>query len=275
MQVLPFFKMHGIGNDYVYVDCFQLYTSAMIASVDLPQLARRIADRHYGVGGDGLVLIQPSTVADAAMRIFNADGSEAEMCGNASRCVAKYLRESGICPREHMTLETLSGIREITIAYSVEGEEQITVNMGIPTIHVDTLNLQAPTRFVEVNMGNPHAVFFRPEMISTEEINAIGPQISTHTHFLHGTNVEFVSVLGPHDLQMRVWERGSGETIACGTGACAAAVAAIQVQKVTSPVKVHLRGGNLIIEWAGDNQPVMMTGTATQVFWGKYPIGNE
>jgi diaminopimelate epimerase len=254
-MVLPFIKMHGLGNDYVYIDCFPKTTAALIAKVDLADLARRVSDRHLGIGSDGLVLICPAKDTDAQMRIFNADGSEAEMCGNAIRCVGKYLYESGLCKHLRMEIRTLAGIRSLSLQVNEGIVEQVTVIMGIPQIRPATLlSGQDPIGYTAVNMGNPHAVFFLESV----------PQLPPNT------NVEFVRVRNPKELEVRVIERGSGETMACGTGACAAAVAAIYHGLAERKVTVHLPGGALTIEWNTDSSMVLMTGPATEVFRGEY-----
>lgn len=255
MTTLPFIKMHGLGNDYVYVDCFRPETKKIIAHADLSDLARRVSDRHFGIGSDGLVLILPSKEADAKMRIFNADGSEAQMCGNAIRCVAKYLYESGLCKSLQMEIETLAGIRPLTVQALNGVVRQVTVNMGIPMIESRTmLCANNPIGYTFVNMGNPHAVFFSDKI----------PQIPADT------NVEFVRVRNNRELCVRVIERGSGETLACGTGACASAVAAIYHGLTERNVTVHLPGGDLTVQWKDNLYPVFMTGTAEEVFQGNY-----
>jgi len=255
MKIFPFIKMHGLGNDYVYIDCFLKTTAEIIAKSDLPALARAVSDRHFGIGSDGLVLIQPSKEADAKMRIFNADGSEAEMCGNAIRCVAKYLYESGLCRDVHMEIETLAGIRSLALHVNKEKVDLVTVNMGKPVIQPDSIQIgMDPIGYTAVNMGNPHAVFFRDTI----------PQLPTNT------NVEFVHVRNKKELDVRVIERGSGETMACGTGACAAAAAAIYHGLTERTVTVHLPGGDLKIQWNSGLSSVFMTGTATEVFRGEY-----
>ena len=273
---LPFIKMHGLGNDYVYIDCFQTKTARLIAKTDLHALARHISDRHFGVGSDGLVLILPSKEADAKMRIFNADGSEAEMCGNAIRCVAKYLYKSGLCPKTHLFIETLAGIRALTLR-AIQGQVlEVTVNMGAPHMRPDVLMRgDDPIGFSSVNIGNPHAVFFRHTMQQIEEITTYGQLVSTHPHFPEGTNVEFAYVRNVREIDVRVWERGSGITLACGTGACAAAVAAIWNSWTERNVTVHLPGGDLDIRWERDTDSVFMTGPATEVFRGEYTWDDE
>lgn len=260
MQTIPFIKMHGLGNDYIYVDCFCPETAARIAKINLADLARRVSDRHFGIGSDGLVLICPSKDADARMRIFNADGSEAEMCGNAIRCVGKYLYESGRCTHLHMEIRTLAGVRNLALKVAEGKVTQVTVNMGRPTLQPATIMLGAdPVGYTAVNMGNPHAVFFRDTV----------PQLPPNT------NVEFVRVRNEHELDVRVIERGSGETLACGTGACASAVAAIYGGMTAREVTVHLPGGDLHIQWKSDLAPIFMTGPATEVFRGEYRYNNE
>ena len=259
-MVLPFIKMHGLGNDYVYIDCFPKTTAALIAKADLADLARRVSDRHLGIGSDGLVLICPSKDADARMRIFNAGGSEAEMCGNAIRCVAKYLYENSICQSEHMEIETLAGIRLVTLQVLFGKIIQATVNMGKPLIQPASIHTGiAPIGYTAVNMGNPHAVFFCDTV----------PQLPANT------NVEFVHVRNTKEIDVRVIERGSGETLACGTGACASVVAAIYHGLTERTVTVHLAGGDLQIQWKTDLSPVFMTGPATEVFRGEYRYNNE
>ena len=235
---IPFIKMHGLGNDYVYIDCFPKDTAKLIARAELSVLAQRVSDRHFGIGSDGLVLIMPSKVADVRMRMFNADGSEAEMCGNAARCVAKYAYEHGLCGNP-MTLETLAGIKHITLQTQKNRVTSVTVEMG-------------------TSMGNPHKV------IITEE-----PVAALSLYGIEGTNVEWINVLNRREIAMRVWERGTGETMACGTGACAAVMAAIEQGLTDNEVTVHLRGGDLLVR--RDQQgTIFMTGPATEVFRGTY-----
>ncbi|MBO7456640.1 MAG: diaminopimelate epimerase [Paludibacteraceae bacterium] len=273
MKTLPFIKMHGLGNDYVFVDCFLPQTAALMAKTDLSALARRISDRHCGVGSDGLVLILPAQEADARMRMFNADGSEAQMCGNAIRCVAKYLYESGLCNKSRLFVDTLAGIRILSLHVNDGHVDQVTVNMGVPSIKPDVLTPNTdPLGFMAVNMGNPHAVFFRDTVITSEQLGKEGERIGTHPHFPEGTNVEFVCVRNDKELDLRVWERGTGETQACGTGACAAVAAAIKLGKMQRSVTVHLPGGDLLIQWEANDKPVFMTGSATEVFRGEYRL---
>lgn len=235
---LPFIKMHGLGNDYVFIDCFLPETASLLAKADLPSLARRVSDRHFGIGSDGLVLILPSDDADARMRIFNADGSEAQMCGNASRCIGKYVYESGRCGQT-MRLETLSGIRLMTFRTEEGKVVSVTVQMGTET-------------------GNPHKVFITDE-----------PVDSITLYEVKDTNAEWVNVLNRHEIRMRVWERGSGETMACGTGACAAAVEAMNQGLTDAEVVVHMPGGDVSVR-RDEKGIIYMTGPATEVFRGIY-----
>ena len=272
MKVLPFIKMHGIGNDYVYIDCFQKSTADLLAQSKFADLACSVSDRHFGVGSDGMVLIMPSEEADAEMRIFNADGSEAEMCGNAIRCVGKYLYENGICPHLRLHIMTKAGVRELSLHVKNNIVEQVTVNMGEAKISPDSLSLNERDilGFSSVNIGNPHAVFFRDWVISDAEMNSLGGRIGTHPYFHGGINVEFVHVRNAHELDVRVWERGTGETLACGTGACAAAVAAYKLGETEQEMVVHLRGGDLVIQYDPLDKIVTMTGSATEVFRGQF-----
>ena len=269
---LKFVKMHGLGNDYVYIDCFPATAAAIIASTDLSALARAVSDRHFGIGSDGLVLILPCKEAEASMRIFNADGSEAEMCGNAIRCVGKYLYESGLCTQLKMRIKTMAGIRELCLHVQNGLVHEVTVDMGTPKTATDSLALKGRDLlgFTSVNMGNPHAVFFRSWVISDAEMADLGERIGTHPHFPKGTNVEFVHVRNTRELDVRVWERGSGETMACGTGACAAAVAAYRMGETGEEIIVHLKGGELLIQYDPLENRITMTGPATEVFRGTY-----
>ncbi len=277
---MRFVKMHGAGNDYIYIDCFQ-------EEVPEPEkLAARISDRHFGVGGDGLILIMPSERADLRMRMFNADGSEAEMCGNGIRCVAKYAYDHNLVHKETIAVETLAGILHLQL-FPKEGKvERVRVNMGQPRLLgkeipvKDTpderiidrpLQVQDTTfQITCVSMGNPHCVIFVEET-DTFPVASVGPLIEHHPFFPQRTNVEFVRVFNRHEIQMRTWERGSGETLACGTGSCAAAVASILTGKTDQRLTVHLLGGDLELEWAGEGHPVFMTGPATEVFTGEWP----
>lgn len=270
---MQFIKMHGLGNDYIFVDCFDPVTADLIAQTELSSLAQRVSDRHFGIGSDGLVLILPSNEADARMRIFNADGSEAQMCGNAIRCVGKYLYESGLCHRPQIRIHTLAGLRTLRL-HTTEGKvDSAEVNMGKAEVLFDELMINyRPVAFVSVNMGNPHIVLFPQTHVATMSLTPLGPTLERHSHFPEGTNVEFVSVRNSKEIDMRVWERGSGETMACGTGACAAAVAAAVLAKTGNSVTVHLRGGDLHIHYDPETREVTLTGPATEAFRGEYSL---
>lgn len=279
---MHFIKMHGIGNDYIYVDEF-LYK----APADIGDAARLASDRHTGIGGDGLILIQPSQIADCKMRMFNADGSEGRMCGNAIRCIARYMleRHPEICPGDTVRIETLSGIKIVTAQRDAEGKpSMLRADMGAPGLSPESipvltatpqdLSIEVPGfsgRGVCVSMGSPHIVFFIDSDPSELDIAHIGPAIESHSLFPERVNVEFVQTQPDGSLKMRVWERGSGETMACGTGACATAVAAMLKGRTPQrTATVHLRGGDLIIEWNPDNSRVYMTGPAALVFEGEW-----
>ena len=279
---MHFIKMHGIGNDYIYVDEF-LYK----APADIGDAARLASDRHTGIGGDGLILIQPSQIADCKMRMFNADGSEGRMCGNAIRCIARYMleRHPEICPGDTVRIETLSGIKIVTAQRDAEGKpSMLRADMGAPGLSPESipvltatpqdLSIEVPGfsgSGVCVSMGSPHIVFFIDSDPSELDIAHIGPAIESYSLFPERVNVEFVQVQPDGSLKMRVWERGSGETMACGTGACATAVAAMLKGRTPQrTATVHLRGGDLIIEWNPDNNRVYMTGPAALVFEGEW-----
>jgi diaminopimelate epimerase len=276
---MQFTKMHGAGNDYVYVNAF---TERLPG--DLPELARRMADRHFGVGGDGLVVIGPSERADARMRMFNLDGSEAEMCGNAIRCVGKYVYDHGIARRENVTIETGRGVLSLQLFPEKGKVQRARVNMGAPILksaEIPTTLAGDPPALVPldvagrrfevtcVSMGNPHCVIFVDEP-TDELVLQIGPEVERHPAFPRKVNVEFIRILSRNEFQMRVWERGSGETWACGTGACAAAVAGVLAGRLDRSSLGHLRGGDLWLEWADDGD-VFMTGPAVEVFTGVWP----
>lgn len=280
--MMHFIKMHGIGNDYIYVDEF-LYK----APADIGDAAHLASDRHTGIGGDGLILIQPSQIADCKMRMFNADGSEGRMCGNAIRCIARYMleRHPEICPGDTVRIETLSGIKIVTAQRDAEGKpSMLRADMGAPGLSPESipvltatpqdLSIEVPGfsgRGVCVSMGSPHIVFFIDSDPSELDIAHIGPAIESHSLFPERVNVEFVQMQPDGSLKMRVWERGSGETMACGTGACATAVAAMLKGRTPQrTATVHLRGGDLIIEWNPDNNRVYMTGPAALVFEGEW-----
>lgn len=275
---MKFTKMHGAGNDYLYVNCFE-----PVELGDIPSLAQAMSDRHFGAGGDGLVLIQPSERADARMRMFNADGSEAEMCGNAVRCVAKYVYDHGIAKKDELQIETGRGVLALHCSISGGKVDRVRVNMDepilrsadIPTTLPGDPPVNAPLkvggRDLEVtcvSMGNPHCVTFVDEVNDDWVLN-IGPQVEVHEVFPRKINAEFIQVVSPGEVIMRVWERGSGETLACGTGACGAVVAGVLAGKTDRKVTVHLTGGDLEIEWAESGE-VYMTGPAAEIFTGEW-----
>lgn len=277
---MKFTKMHGAGNDYVYIDCFSEKRPR-----DPAGLARQIADRHTGVGGDGLILIEPSTVADARMRMFNADGSEAEMCGNGLRCVAKYIYDHEIRLKPQLALETGAGVLEVELEI-VEGKvERVRVDMGEPILEGSRI----PSTFAQaqvvnqplawngrtfevtcVSMGNPHCVVFVPEA-TDELVLGWGPQLERCDFFPARANIEFVETVSPRELRQRTWERGSGETLACGTGASAVCVAGVLSGRCERQVLIHLLGGDLELYWSDTDNHVYMTGPAAEVFTGDWP----
>lgn len=272
MYSIPFTKMHGLGNDYIYIDTV---SHSFPLPLDTPQWTLQVqqwSHRHTGIGGDGVVLILPSRTADFAMRIFNADGSEAQMCGNASRCIGKYVYEQGLKRKTTLSLETLSGIKTLHLHLQDGQVDSVSVDMGIPQA-LSAVSLQQEGYRLEltaVDMGNPHAVW-EVENIENAPVALIGPLVEHAKVFPDRTNVEFVQVINRRELAMRVWERGSGETMACGTGACAAAVAALHHGRVDDTVVVHLRGGDLTIQRLPDEH-ILMTGTATRVFEGRLQV---
>ena len=274
---IEFIKMEGAGNDYVYLDLLK-----DSYDVDFSDLAKKIADRHFGVGGDGLVLMMESREADYRMRMFNADGSEAEMCGNAIRCVGKYLYDRAYLDNREFSIETLVGIKNLSIFETDEDGKavKLRVDMGEPVLKGRDIPVQfdmEPVIGVEVrgyegtamSMGNPHFVIFVDE-ISDNHVLIDGPLLEKAPEFPNRINVEFVSVIDRDNIEMRVWERGSGETLACGTGACASAVASVLNDKTSREMNVKLLGGTLRIEWYEASNTVYMTGPATEVFSGTY-----
>ncbi|OEF98526.1 diaminopimelate epimerase [Desulfuribacillus alkaliarsenatis] len=272
---MKFSKMHGLGNDFVVV-------KESSVPEDVFTLAIKVCDRNFGIGADGLVYILPSNKADFMMRIFNSDGTEAEQCGNAVRCVAKYIYDYKLKESTDISIETKAGIQHVVITAEDNKAVAVRVNMGPPILN----GLQVPTVFdetlvkekeIEVNgqilaftavsMGNPHAVIF-VDKVEDALVKELGPIIEKHSYFPKKINVEFVEVINSKEVKMYVWERGVGETLACGTGACATGVAAALTGRTDSQVTVHLKGGDLIIEWDQDKDVVFMTGPATEVFTG-------
>ncbi len=271
MQV-AFTKMQGAGNDYIYIDAMRF----PIADPEL--LARRLSDRHFSVGADGLVLILPSDKADIRMRMFNADGSEAQMCGNAARCVARYAADHHLVHTDDFSLETLAGIKPLHIERHNGKVVAVRVDMGEPAISLLEANLLqviaqkddiliTPQDLTIVNMGNPHAVCL-VEDVNAYPVSQLGPQIENHPLFPHRTNVEFVQVVDESHLAMRVWERGTGETMACGTGACAAAVAAVLWGKALPSVYMQVLGGTLFVCWDRPTNHIFLQGPAEYSFEG-------
>lgn len=289
---IRFTKMHGLGNDYVYVDCFK-------QRVRQPEkLAVAISDRHFGVGADGLILILPSQKADVRMRIFNADGSEAQMCGNGIRCVAKYVYDHGLARKKTLTVETLAGVKTLKLFTSGGKVNKVTVDMGEPRLKkadipmvTETQPARRSTKADEdepaedcainapltvddetfevtcVNVGNPHCVIFVKD-VSTVPLERLGPKIEHHPAFPERINVHFVQVISPKEVRMRTWERGSGLTLGCGTGATAVCVAGAVTGRTGRQMLVHLPGGDLELDWRPDNH-VYMTGPAVEVFSGE------
>jgi len=280
---LRFTKMHGIGNDYIYIDCRN-------GSPANPEaLSRLLSDRHKGIGGDGIILICPSESADFKMRIFNADGSEAKMCGNGSRCVGKYVYDFGLTDKLQLTLETLSGVKYLTLFPGPDGKiDSATVDMGAPCLEpidipvIAESNRKIPVEIdgrmllvTAVSMGNPHGVIFVDDLDKTD-IHRLGRQLELHPMWPDRANIEFAQILTPKEIRMRVWERGSGETQACGTGACATAVAASLLGLADKEdVTIHLLGGDLRITQDPVSGHVMMNGPATTVFNGEIEVPQE
>jgi diaminopimelate epimerase len=276
---MKFTKMHGIGNDYIYINGFE-------EQIDNPaEFAIKYSDRHKGIGSDGLVLILPSEVGDFRMRMFNADGSESEMCGNASRCIGKFVYDKGLTTKKEVSLETLAGIKILKLEVGSDNKvESVTVDMGEPILESALIpttlksekvinefvafNTEMTYNITCVSMGNPHAVIFIND-IHKLDLPKLGPIIENATIFPRRTNTEFIEVISKNRLKMRVWERGSGETMACGTGACASVVASVLNGHSTRKTTVELLGGELIIEWNESNNHVFLTGGAITVFEGE------
>lgn len=278
---MQFTKMHGAGNDYVYVNAFQERLPS-----DVPELARKMADRHFGIGGDGLIVIAPSEVADARMRMYNADGSEAEMCGNGIRCVAKYVYDHGICQRPTLRIETGAGVLSVDLEVANQKVQRVRVDMGTPILEAARIPTLLPGdpvvnvplvigerefRATCVSMGNPHCVIFVDEL-NDALVHGVGPQIERDPRFPQRVNVEFVKIESSTRAQQRTWERGSGETLACGTGASAVCVAGVLNGLTERRLRVQLLGGELELEWDASSDHVFKTGPATEVFTGQWPM---
>lgn len=274
---MKFTKMHGLGNDYVYVNCFE-------EKIENPsETAKFVSDRHFGVGSDGLIMINPSEKADFEMEMYNADGSRGEMCGNGIRCVAKYVYDYGLTDKTRISVETLGGIKYLDLTVKNGKAELIKVDMGKPVLEARDIPIvsakervideplvvnQVEYRMTGVSMGNPHIVIFT-EDVKGLNLEKKGPEFENHERFPNRVNTEFARVIDRKTVEMRVWERGSGETLACGTGACAVAVAAILNGLTEDSVTVRLLGGDLFIEWDKKADKVYMTGPATVVFDGE------
>ncbi len=276
---MKFTKMEGTGNDYVYVDVFREKVT------DAPALAVRVSDRHFGVGADGLILIGPSKVADVQMEMYNADGSRGEMCGNGIRCVAKYVYDYSIARKDDLAIETDAGVKRLRVFASGGKVASVSVDMGAPRLERADIPMSGPAGHVvgekllvlgrtfdvtAVNMGNPHCVTFI-KGVKDFDLVTYGPAVERYPAFPKHVNAEFVEIESRSVLRMRVWERGSGETLACGTGACASAVAAVLNGLADRKVTVRLLGGDLEIEWPADDASVRMTGPAREVFSGEWP----
>lgn len=275
MGKLEFTKMHGIGNDYIYIDVAknkdlkEIFTRYSIGA-----LVRYLSNRNFGIGGDGVIFIEKSMIADFKMRIFNSDGTEAEMCGNGIRCFAKYIYDQKLTEKDILKIETLAGIKEVKkekhiLEPSKETIEQYVVNMGKPIIsgNLSISVLDKNIQLTKILIGNPHAVIFTKD-IENIPIKKYGPLIENHKYFPQKTNVEFVEILENNLIKMRVWERGSGETFACGTGSCAAVVAGVSNNLIKRDVKVLLKGGELDINWDKKTNNIYMKGMATKVYDG-------
>ena len=276
---MKFTKMQGIGNDYVYVNCLQ-------ETIENPsELAKKISDRHYGVGSDGLIMINPSDKADFEMEMYNADGSRGEMCGNGIRCVAKYVYDYGLTDKTSISVETLAGIKYLDLTVEDVKVVLVKVDMGKPMLRPEEVPVVSEKeevidepitvdgqeyRMTCVSMGNPHAVVFIDQDVKEFPLETVGVKFENHERFPKRVNTEFVNVLDRHTAQMRVWERGSGETLACGTGACAVAVACALNGLTEDEVTVKLLGGDLQIKWDREKNTVYMTGPAEVVFDGEW-----
>jgi len=277
---LKFTKMHGTGNDYVYVETFSQPSPS-----DPKRLAVVVSDRHFGIGSDGLILIEPSDRADARMRMFNNDGSEAEMCGNGIRCVAKFIHDHAIARKPRVTVETGRGVLTLDLEVEDGVARRVRVDMGTPILRSSeiptTLGGDPPVdvaikvggrsiKLTAVSVGNPHAVIY-VEDVASFPVETLGPLVERHPSFPRKINVHFVEVIGRGEVKMRTWERGTGITLACGTGACSVAVVGVLTGRTDGELLAHLPGGDLTLEWAGGDASVIMTGPATEVFSGEWP----
>jgi diaminopimelate epimerase len=275
---MKFTKMEGLGNDYVYVNCFQEH-------IDNPsQMALKVSDRHFGIGSDGLILIKPSDKADFCMDMYNADGSQSEMCGNGIRCVGKYVYDYGLTSKTSISVETLAGIKYLDLQVENGKVALVTVNMGAPELVPERIPVKSDKEILIkepievkgktyemtcVSMGNPHCVVF-VEDTAAFPLEEVGPEFEKHPVFPNRINAEFIQILDKKTVNMRVWERGTGETLACGTGACASTVACILNGLTEEEITLHLLGGDLKVRWDREENLVYMTGPATVVFDGEY-----
>ena len=276
--MIPFTKMEGLGNDYIYLD------GSKVEVADPPALAKAISDRHFGVGSDGLILILPSQVADIRMEMYNADGSRSEMCGNGLRCVGYYARKHGLVDKDEMVVETGAGLLPLTVVEeSNDGSALVRIELGIPRLEREQIPMSGAAgkvieepidvdgetfRITAVSMGNPHAVTY-VENAATFPLSRFGPALERHPLFPNRVNAEFVEVVSESEVIQRTWERGAGETLACGTGAAAVTVAGILTGRSRSPLRIHLAGGDLMLEWDGAG-PVIQTGPVRIVFTGEW-----
>jgi len=278
---VKFLKMQGTGNDFVVLDGLR----ERLPVADWTSLARRMCDRHFGVGSDGVLIVEPSRRADFRMRMFNPDGTEAEMCGNGIRCFAKYVYDSGLSGRREMAVETGAGVLDLVVHARNGTADAVTVSMGVPEFRPDRIpvagdgqvardlpldGVGADVRVTCVSMGNPHAVMFLDRPVAEFPLEQVGPRVEHHRLFPRRVNFEVVYRRGPEELDARVWERGAGVTLACGTGACAVAAAARRHGLIGDRVRVNLPGGPLDIEWDGESE-ILMTGPAALVFEGDWP----
>lgn len=277
---MKFTKMHGLGNDYVYVNCLKEKIE------NPPEMAVKVSDRHFGIGSDGLIMINPSDQADFEMEMYNSDGSRAEMCGNGIRCVAKYVYDYGLTDKTSISVETLGGIKYLDLTVENGKVSLVKVDMGQPILKPEDIPVKADGEMAVdepitvdgkeykmtcVSMGNPHAVVFIDQDVREFPLETIGPKFENHERFPRRTNTEFVRVLDRNTVEMRVWERGAGETLACGTGACAVGVSCILNGFTEDELTVKLLGGDLHIKWDREADRVYMTGPATTVYDGEWP----
>lgn len=274
---MKFTKMEGLGNDYVYINCFQ-------EKVENPgELAIRYSNRHFGIGSDGVILIKPSEIADFCMDMYNADGSQSEMCGNGIRCVGKYVYDYGLTDKTEISVETLAGIKYLKLILKDGKVDLVTVDMGEPELQADKIPValrldevidqpiqvgNTVYQMTCVSMGNPHAVVF-VDAVDKFPLETVGPLFEHHVMFPNRVNAEFIEVLNRKEVNMRVWERGTGETLACGTGACASTVACILNHKTEDEITLHLLGGDLKVAWDREKNKIYMTGPARVVFDGE------